>query len=150
MAAIVLFVHLLCGVSFFGIIIASFVYIAKSIKQNNHVLLQYAIKTSLLGDCVIFPMILIQILTGTFLVYHNHLSLNTPWIIAAYIVFALAGVLWFLLGIIKYINISSDTSSAFRFKKFFYVLNAVMIVIFCMIIHDAVTQQTWLFYGSHY
>jgi uncharacterized membrane protein len=149
-AAIVLFIHLLCGVTFFGIFIASFVYIAKSIKQNNHALLQYAIKTSLLGDCAIFPMILIQILTGTFLVHHNHLPLNTPWIIVAYSVFALAGVLWFLLGIIKYMNISSKPSSTFRFKKIFYILNCVMIVIFCMIIHDAVTQQTWLFYGSSY
>lgn len=147
MAAIILFLHLLCGVSFFGVVIASFVYIAKSIKQNDPALLQYAIKTSLLGDCAIFPIILIQILTGTFLVHHDHLPLNTPWIVVAYIVFALASMMWFLLGIIKYLNISSER---FRFKTLFYVLNILMIVLFCLIIHDAVTQQTWLFYGSNY
>lgn len=148
MASVILFVHLLCGISFFGIVIASFVYITKSIKQNDPVLLQYAIKTSFLADCVIFPIILIQIVTGTFLVHHNHLPLNTPWIVVAYSIFSVASIIWFWLGVIKYLNFF-DKKTVFRFKKIFYVLNILMIIIFCMIIHDAVTQQTWLFVGDY-
>src|SRR3990167_806290 len=134
MAQFIQFIHVLCGVSFLGIIIASFVYITKSIKQQDIQLLRYAIKTSLLGDCILFPIILIQILTGTFLVYYYHLSLNTPWVIVAYIIFFIAAIIWFLLAFIKYLNLSTPH---FRYKKLFYFLNILIIVLFCMIIHDA-------------
>ena len=140
MAAFILTVHLLCGVSFFGIVIASFVYITKSIRQKDPVLLRYAMTTSLIGDCVIFPLVLIQPLTATFLVYHNHFPLNTPWIMVAYLAFALVSMLWFLTALIKYVNYKN--TGTFRYKKIFYMLNVVIILFFCVIIHDAVMHQT--------
>jgi uncharacterized membrane protein len=135
-------IHQLCGISFFGMVIASFAYITKSIRQNDPVLLRYAITTSLIGDCVIFFFVIIQPLTATFLVYQRHLPFNTPWIIVAYLAFALVSTLWFLTALIKYINYKNNKS--FRFKKMFYLLNVAMILIFCVIIHDAVMHQTWL------
>lgn len=146
MMTFILTVHLLCGTSFFGIVIASFVYITKSIRQKDPALLRYAIKTSLIGDCVIFPVVLIQPLTATFLVYHHRLPLNTPWIIVAYLAFALVSMLWFLVALIKYVN--QENNGAFRFKKIFYMLNAVIILFFCAIIHDAVMHQTWFLTGT--
>lgn len=146
MSAFLMFIHILCGVTFFGIVMASFIYIHHSIREQDPVLLSYALKASLMGDCIVFPMILIQLLTGTFLVYHHHLPLNTPWIIVAYLAFATVSVIWFLLVLIKYVNFFQMHRGPFRFKKPFYYLSAVIVILFCIIVHDAVTQSTWLFY----
>lgn len=146
MSAFLMFMHIVCGVTFFGIVMASFIYIHHSIRQQDPLLLSYALKVSLMGDCLIFPMILIQLLTGTFLVHHHHLPLNTPWIIVAYLAFATVSVIWFLLALIKYVNFSQSYTEGFRFKKPFYCLSILIIFLFCIIVHDAVTQTTWLFY----
>lgn len=144
MAPFIEFIHVLCGVTFFGIAIASFVYVTSSIKQKNTTLLHYALQTSLLADCLIFPIIIILFLSGTVMVHDHHLSFNTPWIIVAYAAFIVVSMIWILLVWIKYRHFISKKTAPFRFKKTFIVLNIVMILIFCMIVHDAVTQQTWL------
>lgn len=141
MAPVIEFIHVMCGVTFFGLMIASFLYVSSSIKQNNPELLHYAIKTSLFIDRIIFPIIVIQFLTGTFMVLHHQLSFHTPWIIVAYIALSAVSIIWFLLVLIKYRN---REQIQFQHKKLFYILNIILILFFCMIIHDAVTQQTWL------
>ncbi|HLB56295.1 MAG TPA: DUF2269 family protein [Coxiellaceae bacterium] len=144
MAPFIQFIHVLCGVSFFGITIASFAYISKSIKKNDSALLHYALKTSLLGDRIIFPIIIIQFITGAMMVQYHHLSFQTPWIIVAFIALSVVSLIWFLLFLIKYINYSSGRNTFFKFKKSFFILNIIIILLFCMIIHDAIAQKTFL------
>lgn len=144
MAPLIEFIHVLCGVSFFGLFVSSFVYVYSSIRQQDALLLRYAIKNSLLVDVVIFPVILIQLLTGTWMVHYHHLALNTPWIIVAYCSFCVVSLLWFVLFLIKSSYYCGEVHRHFRFKKTFITLNIIVILLFCMIVHDAVMQQTWL------
>ncbi|PIZ05129.1 MAG: hypothetical protein COY58_00785 [Gammaproteobacteria bacterium CG_4_10_14_0_8_um_filter_38_16] len=133
-------IHVLCGVSFFGLMVTSFVYISNSMRQQNPTLLRFAIKTSLLVDRFIFLILVMQFVTGTFMVRHDQLSFHTPWIIVAYVALSLVGVIWFLLMLIKYVN---RTQAHFRYQILFYFLNVLLILLFCIIIHDALMQQTW-------
>lgn len=141
MAPLIEAIHVMCGVTFFGLMVASFLYISSSMKQNNSALLRYAIKTSLIIDGIIFPIIVIQFVTGTFMVRYYQLSFQTPWIIVAYGALSAVSIIWFFLVLIKYRNLKQ---TQFQHKKLFYFLNFILILLFCMIIHDAVMQQTWL------
>lgn len=148
MMSFIQFIHVLFGVSFLGILIASFLYITNSIQQKNMVLLQYALRISLFGDRILFFIIILQVFTGTFLVHDHHLSFSTPWIIVAYIIFSLIAVIWFLLLLIKNMNRSDSKIFSFRYQTLFYSLNILVIILFFIVIHDAVTQQTWLYRGT--
>ena len=136
-------IHILCGVTFFGLMIASFVYVISSVRQNDPTLFRYCLKVSLYGDVLIFPIIVVLFLTGTFMVYHHHLPMNTPWIIVAYCALSVVSVLWFLLVLIK-LNAISTNAASLCYRKSFVMVNVIIILVFCMIIHDAITQQTWL------
>ena len=144
MLKLITFVHIICGATIIGILVASFIYIASSIKQNNLTLMQYAIQTSFFGDYLVFPMILVQFFTGALMVKLHHLSFNLPWIIAAHIALTFVTLLWLCLLLIKYKNYKR--TKPFIFKKCFYALNILMVVTFILIIHDAVTQSTGLFF----
>ncbi|EKD78174.1 MAG: hypothetical protein ACD_42C00014G0003 [uncultured bacterium] len=141
MAPLIEFIHVMSGVGLFGLLVASFVYISGSLRQKNPIMLRYAVKTSLTIDWIIFFIILLQFLTGTFMVHYHRLSFHTPWITIVYFALCVVSIIWFFLVWIKYRNRHRDN---FNYRKLFYCLNVIMIILFFMIIHDAVTQQTWL------
>jgi len=136
------FFHLLCGVTFFGIIIATFFYIASSIRKNDRALINYSLKASYCADCVIFFIAIIQFITAIKLVVASHFDLSIPWIFIAYHAFAAIILLWLLILFIKFLYLSKPVISPIA-KKIFYLLNIMMILIFIIVIHDAVTQSTW-------
>ncbi len=133
MFPIIKFLHVLCGVSFFGIIIAQFFYIARSYQQQDRSLIDYSIRASYFGDAIIFFCILIQLVTSFYLVSAGHFTLAVPWIFVAYHAFGFLIFLWLATVIIKKFYFSIKT---------FYILNSVMILTFLIIIHDAVMQST--------
>lgn len=139
------FIHILCGVTFLGVLVASFFYIANSIRSKSSALIHYAIRASFFGDAIIFPMVVAQFVTGTLMVTQHQLSFQTPWIIVAYHFFGLVSICWFLLVLIKYKNIKRDCDRYFKYQKIFYTLNILVLILFVLIIHDAVTQSTWFF-----
>jgi len=143
MLAIIKFLHLICGVSFFGIIIATFFYISRSIHKKDRSLINYSIKTSYFGDAIILLCILVQIATSIALVLAGHFTLKVPWIFIAYHAFGLLILLWLLTIVIKIVCFSKKTISSYSLK-IFYALNISMIIIFIIIIHDAVIKNTGL------
>ena len=143
MLSFIKFVHVICGVSFFGIIIASFFYIARSIKYSDRSLINYSLTTSYFGDAIILLCILILLITSIPLVSAGHFTLKVPWIFIAYHAFGCLIVLWLLTILIKKFCLSKAVIAPYS-VKIFYILNSAMILIFIVIIHDAVTQSTGL------
>ena len=141
--SIVKFFHVIGGVSFFGIIIAMFYYVTRSIKKNDQLLINYSIKASYFGDALILLCILVQIATALPLVSAGHFTLAVPWIFIAYQAFGLLTILWLCTLFIKINYLSTAVIPRFSLKSF-YCLNITMILIFIIIIHDAVTHSTGL------
>lgn len=140
---IVKFFHLICGTSFFGITIAAFYYIARSIRKGDQHLIEYSLKASYFGDGIILFITVIQLYTAEKLVSSGHFTLAIPWIFIAYLALSVTILLWLLNLSIKYYYLSKNVIAPFALKSF-YLINITMILIFIIIIHDAVTQSTWL------
>lgn len=136
------FLHLICGTTFFGIIIAAFFYIARSISNGDRSLINYSLKTSYFGDGVISFIVIIQLITAVKLVSDGHFALAIPWIFIAYHAFAAIILLWLSILLVKLLCLSKPDILPI-FVNIFYSLNVIMILIFIIIIHDAVTQSTW-------
>lgn len=143
MLSVIKFFHVLCGITFFGITIASFFYIARSINKQERPLIDYSITASYVGDAMILLCILVQMITSPHLVSAGHFNLNVPWIFIAYLAFYLLIVLWISMVVIKKYYLSKIIISHNAIKAF-YFLNIAMILIFIIIIHDAVTHSTGL------
>ena len=143
MLSLIKFLHVTCGVSFFGIIIATFFYISRSINTQDRSLINYSIKISYLWDVIILFCILVQALTSIPLVSVGHLTLDVPWIFVAYHAFGMLTIFWLFTVFIKRFYFSKANIPAYSIK-IFYVLNIFMILTFIIIIHDAVTQSTGL------
>ncbi|MGC1182229.1 DUF2269 family protein [Legionella sp.] len=143
MLSIIKFFHVICGVSFFGITIATFFYITQSINKHDQALIDYSIRASYFGDAIILLCIFIQITTSIPLVTSGHFPLEVPWIFIAYHAFGFLIILWLLTLLIKKFYFSRKVIALYSLKSF-YSLNIAMILIFIIIIHDAVTQSTGL------
>lgn len=139
--SILKFLHLVCGTTFFGITIAAFFYIAKSINQGDRSLIDYSLRASYFGDAIILLCIIIQFISAESLVSSGHFTLEVPWIFVAYLAFSLLILLWLINLIIKRFCLSK---TVINFIKSYYLINIMMILIFVIIIHDAVTQSTWM------
>ena len=131
--------HLIGGTVFLGITIASYFYISYS--KSDQKLRLFALKTSLLGDILIALIIVLQYITATLLVKLNHLSFATPWIIVAYIAFSLVSFCWLVNVIIKVHNVR--LTNGFQYNKLFHAMHMLIILVFILIIHDAVMQKTY-------
>ncbi len=136
------FFHLIGGTTFFGIMIASFFYITHSIKKNDLSLIHYALKASYVGDAIIFFIIIIQIITANRLVSDGYFTLSVPWISMAYYAFGVIILLWLSILWVKLNYLVKKDISTIAIK-IFYLLNVMTILIFMIIIHDAVTHNTW-------
>lgn len=141
--SIIKFFHVICGVSFFGMVMAAFFYITRSIHQNDRSLIDYSIRASYFGDAIILLCIFIQFATSIPLVFAGHFSLDVPWIFVAYHAFGVLILLWLLTLFIKKFYFSRALVPAIS-VNIFYFLNGTMILIFILIIHDAVMQSTGL------
>lgn len=136
------FLHLICGTTFFGIMIAAFFYIARSIRTNDPLLINYSLSASYFGDGIIFLILIIQLITANHLVAAGHFTLKVPWIFIAYHAFGVIVLLWMGILLTKFLYLSKTDISRIALRVF-YLLNVMLILIFIIIIHDAVTQSTW-------
>jgi len=137
------FFHLICGISFFGITIVAFFYIAYSMHKCDRALIDYSIKASYFGDILILLCIIIQVASSIQLVSAGNFASMTPWILVAYHAFSFLILFWLINILIKRFYFSKPIISSYSLKVF-YCLNIAMILIFIIIIHDAVTQSTAL------
>ena len=136
------FFHLICGTTFFGIMIAAFFYITRSIRSGDRSLINYSLKASYFGDGLIFFIILIQSVTSYQLTNAGHFTLKIPWILIAYHALGTIIFLWIGILLIKLLYLSRTIISPIALR-IFYFFNILLILIFVIIIHDAVTQSTW-------
>lgn len=142
MLALLKFLHIFCGTIFFGISVATFFYIARSIQKGDHALIRYSIKTSYFGDGLISVCMACLLASSFPLRVAGNFSLSVPWIFIAYLAFSMLIVLWLINILLK--RTLSLTSPAPRVIKSFYALNITMMLIFIIIIHDAVFKNTAL------
>ena len=152
MVDIVKFLHLICGTTFLGTIIAVFFYIAYSVRQTDPLLIYYSLRISYFGDGVISFCAFIQFITAAILVPAGKFTLAVPWICVAYVAFGSVILLWLMNLLIKLIYFSKIPIKPYALKGF-YFLNSLIIIIFIIIIHDAITQSTWfdfLFASARY
>jgi hypothetical protein len=143
MLPIIKFFHIICGVSFFGITIASFFYITRSINMNDRSLIDYSIRASYFGDAIISLCIFILIASSIPLIFAGNLTLKVPWIFVAYHAFGFIIILWIVNIFIKKVYLSRIVIASYSLKAFYY-LNVAMILIFITLIHDAVRKSTWI------
>ena len=141
--SIIKFFHVIAGVSFLGINIAMFYYVTRSIKKSDRSLIDYSIRASYFGDALILLCILVQIITASSLVSAGKFTLAVPWIFIAYQAFGLLVILWLSALLIKINYFSAQVISRSAVKNY-YCLNIAMILVFIIIIHDAVTHSTGL------
>jgi uncharacterized membrane protein len=141
MLELVKFFHILGGTVFFGISIASFYYIARSISKGDRALIAYSIKTSYFGDGVILACIAIQMASSFPLRAAAHFTLDMPWIFIAYMAFGVLIALWLLNILVKSVYLSALSIAPFTIKLF-YALNSTMVFILILITHDAVMKNT--------
>ncbi len=143
MLAMIKCMHVLCGLAFFGITLAAFFYISRSIKSHDRAAIAGALKASYYGDALIFCCIVSQSASSVALVSANHLSVKVPWIFVAYHAFGLVVLLWLGTLLLKLCYLAKERIAAGALKTF-YALHIGLIMVFMLIIRDAVTQSTGL------
>ncbi len=136
------FIHLICGTTFLGLMIASFYYITLSIRKNDRVLIEYSIKASYFSDGIILLIVPLQLATATYLVSVGHFTLKIPWIFIAYHAFGAIILFWIAILAIKIFYLSKPRIPPTALR-FFYFFNSLVILIYIVIIHDAIMQSTW-------
>lgn len=136
------FLHLICGTTFLGIIIAAFFYIARSVYKGDRPLIDYSLRASYFGDALIVIILFFQLVTAVNLVLAGYFTPAISWIFIAYCAFGVIILLWLGVLFIKLLYFSKSIIPPLSLK-IFYVLNGLMIIIFIIIIYDAVTQSTW-------
>ncbi len=126
------FLHLIFAVTLFGLCISSVYYV----RSASQALYPHAIKESLkLDRWIILPFMLLTFIFGTGMVHGTHLSLHVHWVLNAYIFLSINLILW-------------SISAWLRWKKperknLYLIFQILVLVIFVIILHDAVTQSTW-------
>lgn len=138
------FVHVLIGVTMLGFVVAYYFYFnfnQKDLRTRRNIL-----RLSFLMDGLILPFILILFMTGAQLMVANHLSPAVPWVHVAFMALGLVTFCWLISVCIKITNyyFLSRGKVEFYGKRIFHTCNILIIVLMVIIIHDAVTQSTFL------
>ncbi len=141
MVEIIKFFHIIGGTTLFGISIASFFYVLTSIQKQDKTLIRYTISASYFLDAIIFTLLILQFVSSIPMIHTANLSFKTPWIIVAFISLAAVGIIW-LLNLFNKLYFLSKPMISKASLVFFAVLNIISIMIFIVIIHDAVMKAT--------
>ncbi len=142
---IIKFLHIISAITFAGLLVANYFYLTYSLTTKDKSLLHYAYRFNQYADGIIFILLVASIITGSLLVHPAKLQFNTPWIMAAYLLFSLTTVAWIVQLIIKWINYSRlKTDKPFSFKKSYHAINILIFIFLILIVHDAVMHKTYL------
>ena len=138
-------IHLIAGTMILGLSIASIWYVRSSIRQNDAVVLRYALLVSFIYDAIMLFAIIFQYISGFILSNLLQIPHHTPWLMMAYLVFTIVVLCCLASFVIRMINYKKvRVSKSFLYPKMLYTLHIFMIVLFMIIIHDAITQSTYL------
>lgn len=136
------FIHVLIGVTILGLFVAYYFYF--SLTKYEMPAARRMLKLSLITDCFVFIAIMLLFMTGTHLVLANHFSFQTPWIQMAYKILGLLTFCWLIIVAIKALNFFKKDQTIFLGKRVFHTCHVLIFILFVLIIHDAVTQSTFL------
>ncbi len=142
--ALLLTLHVMCGVVLFGLSIANYFYVINSLKNKTPLLTLYALKLSYYSDVLFIPLILTQVITALLLMMFKHIAMSTPWTVVAFIAFAVVVGLWIVVVVLK-TQLIKGMPQVLKPRWFvisFSLAYGLMFLIFALIIHDAVLQQT--------
>ncbi len=145
--AMIRYIHVLLGVTLAGFFVGNYFYINLAIQQNCRMTLRFILSKSLLVDCILFlPIIVIVLATGSYQVIFLNLSLTTPWILSAYLFFLVFIILWLSLFCLKSYNyiFVKDYKILFKGEILFHCINLISIILFIVIIHDAIRKVTFV------
>jgi uncharacterized membrane protein len=147
MLSLIQFIHVVSVVILIGFYVASFLLVAINMRYLQTALFRSALKASLMADGLMFVLLLIVCFSGIALVFYYDLPFEMPWLVVARELVIIVFILWAMIFLIKLKNHVDHQQKQFHFKKLFYGLHLVVFVIFCLAVHDAVTQSTWLYPG---
>lgn len=124
--------HVMFAVMLLGSVIASFFYVSSTEGASDDVRLPVLKKSIKIDYFVFLPLILFEMITGTMMVHYRQYLFSTPWIVTAYVV--MTGVFFLVLL----------CAQKKKNNKGFAMINAMMIILLCLVIHDAVMKQTMI------
>jgi len=88
-------IHILSSTILFGTGLGSAFYMYRANKTNNVAAMLFAAQNVVIADWVFtLPSVIIQPLTGIALIHVMRLNWDTPWLIASYALYVLAGICW--------------------------------------------------------
>lgn len=142
------FFHITLSISFLGLQISGYFYIANSIQSKQHHIIQYALRNNLILDIAQSIMIASMFASCAYLVFHlSNFSFAIPWVHAACILLSVISFLFIINIKIKLKNLKALKAGSFeifRFKKFLYINYGIIVALLIMIMHDAVMQKTFI------
>ena len=143
MLALIKFCHLLIAITLYGLCIASCYYSNMARKLPSETLYLYSLKQSLRLDYwLIYPAFLLTFIFGTGMVHLSGLSMQVAWVQNAYLFLGLNVILWLISTGIR--ANAFKTIKRFNHPRCHLVCQLLVTVIFLIIIHDAITQSTWI------
>lgn len=145
MIGLILFLHMTAVTVFVGIVIVSLFYVRSALKQTDAQIALRALKTTLLGDVLVLPCLIILFGTGLYLVCLNNLSIQVPWVFVALVTFLLASFFWLVNVFLKlncYRALKKNKKVWRGFWLLYVLITVCMVLLFIMMIHDALTRST--------
>jgi hypothetical protein len=128
------FIHLLGAIGVLGLLVSAYYFTCKTVPYAELRAQSQLALTRM--ERLWFLLVLIQLITGSLLVFPTHFNFATPWISAAYaLLFLCAAIMfWHKRRYRKTPTLSWHTHAAY----------GVSLVLLILIAHDAVTKTTWI------
>lgn len=138
--------HVTVGVVFLGLTIAQYFYIINNIHQKKPILFFYSLRFSFFADGLIALLIIFLLISAASLTKNMHISTLPLWITVAYWLFSLIMLLWIInLGLkIHYYRQFKQGRQSTSPRLIFHFSHSIMLILFTLIIHDAVNRSTFL------
>ena len=90
-----LFIHIISSTILFGTGLGSAFYAYRANQTNNFDAMNFALKNVVIADWVFTtPAVIVQPLTGFWLMHILHLPWNTPWLLASFVLYVVVGICW--------------------------------------------------------
>jgi uncharacterized membrane protein len=136
------FMHVLLGVTLFGLFVSIYAYTLKSFKTKNLAIIFPILKGSFLIDVLIGFILIHQFVTGTLLIRAENLPFSTPWLIAAFFLLALISFIWIGLVWMRY-RAFKDKKTTLSRPFLYSFLYALVFIGLIAIIHDAIHKNNF-------
>lgn len=137
--------HIFFVLTFTGLFIANYYYLACSFRQDSMTLIRYSLRFSFLCDIFLGTALLAIPISCVCLIGSLGLDYKLPWLVSAYYLCGFVTLSWASLLLIK-VRYFQALSSSLQLSKektiLFHSLNILVIMSLLLTVHDAVMQKT--------